>query len=109
MDPDHISAAKFVGVGKFVVLIAAAVTLVSCQSDSKAQGRMAFPPPPVSVLEVQAQDVPIYSEYAAQTFARDMGVLGATFEPTAIPNTGSWEIVESMFLAAFRRYTEEGL
>jgi len=32
---------------------------------------MSFPPP-VSVLEVQAQDVPIYSEYAAQTFARDM-------------------------------------
>jgi membrane fusion protein (multidrug efflux system) len=66
------NAAKVVQVGKFVVLIAAAVTLVSCQSDSKAQGRMAFPPPPVSVLEVQAQDVPIYSEYAAQTFARDM-------------------------------------
>ncbi len=33
---------------------------------------MAFPPPPVSVLEVKAQDVPIYGEYAAQTFARDM-------------------------------------
>jgi membrane fusion protein (multidrug efflux system) len=66
------NAAKVVQVGKFVVLIAAAVTLVSCQSDSKAQGPMAFPPPPVSVLEVQAQDVPIYSEYAAQTFARDM-------------------------------------
>ena len=33
---------------------------------------MALPPPPVSVVEVQPQDVPIYSEYAAQTFARDM-------------------------------------
>lgn len=33
---------------------------------------MAFPPPPVSVLEVQAQDVPIYGQYAAQTFARDL-------------------------------------
>jgi membrane fusion protein, multidrug efflux system len=72
MDPKSLNAAKIMQVGKFVVLIAAAVTLVSCQSDSKAQGRMAFPPPPVSVLEVQAQDVPIYSEYAAQTFARDM-------------------------------------
>ena len=33
---------------------------------------MAFPPPPVSVITVQAQDVPIYRDYAAQTFARDM-------------------------------------
>src|SRR5436305_1635617 len=57
---------------ELVAVLAAALGLVSCQSDSKAQGRMAFPPPPVSVLEVQAQDVPIYSEYAAQTFARDM-------------------------------------
>lgn len=32
---------------------------------------MAFPPPPVSVVEVQLQDVPIYGEYAAQSFARD--------------------------------------
>lgn len=54
------------------MLIAAAFLSVSCQSNSSAQGRMAFPPPPVSVLEVQASDVPIYSEYAAQTFARDM-------------------------------------
>ena len=33
---------------------------------------MAFPPPPVSVIEARQQDVPIYGEYAAQTFARDM-------------------------------------
>jgi membrane fusion protein (multidrug efflux system) len=33
---------------------------------------MAFPPPPVSVVEVQSQDVPIYGQYAAQTFARDI-------------------------------------
>jgi membrane fusion protein (multidrug efflux system) len=31
-----------------------------------------FAPPSVSVLEVSAEDVPIYSDYAAQTFARDM-------------------------------------
>jgi membrane fusion protein (multidrug efflux system) len=30
------------------------------------------PPPPVAVIEAKAQDVPIYSDYAAQTFARDM-------------------------------------
>ena len=33
---------------------------------------MAFPPALVSVIEVQAQDVPLYGEYTAQTFARDM-------------------------------------
>lgn len=32
----------------------------------------ALPPPQVAVVEVQVQDVPIYTEYAAQTFARDM-------------------------------------
>jgi membrane fusion protein (multidrug efflux system) len=31
-----------------------------------------MPPPAVSVIEVQAEDVPIYSEYAAQTYARDL-------------------------------------
>jgi membrane fusion protein, multidrug efflux system len=72
MHLNRISAGKAVQVESFIVLIAAAFGSVSCQSASKAQGRMAFPPPPVSVLEVQAQDVPIYSEYAAQTFARDM-------------------------------------
>lgn len=30
------------------------------------------PPPAVSVVEVTAEDVPIFEEYAAQTFARDM-------------------------------------
>ncbi len=33
---------------------------------------MGFPPAEVSVVEVQPRDVPIYGEYAAQTFARDM-------------------------------------
>ena len=58
--------------GTIAGLLAGAMFLVSCQSTSKAQGQMAFPPPPVAVLEVQPQDVPIYGEYAAQTFARDM-------------------------------------
>ena len=30
------------------------------------------PPPTVSVIEVSSEDVPIFSDYAAQTFARDM-------------------------------------
>ncbi len=65
-------ASRIVKTAESVVLLAAALSLAACQSSSKAQNRMAFPPPPVSVIEVQAQDVPIYGEYAAQTFARDM-------------------------------------
>ncbi len=45
--------------------------LTSCGGSSKAQGPMNLPPPPVSVVAVHAEDVPIYAEYAAQTFARD--------------------------------------
>ena len=39
---------------------------------SDAKGPPHFPPTPVSVMEAKAENVPIYSEYSAQTFARDM-------------------------------------
>ncbi|MBV9676908.1 MAG: efflux RND transporter periplasmic adaptor subunit [Acidobacteriaceae bacterium] len=55
-----------------LVLLLATITLSGCQSSSKAQNQMTFPPALVSIVEVQAQDVPLYGEYAAQTFARDM-------------------------------------
>jgi membrane fusion protein, multidrug efflux system len=55
-----------------LALLLATIALSGCQSSSKAQNQMAFPPALVSVIEVQAQDVPLYGEYAAQTFARDM-------------------------------------
>src|SRR5258707_4506870 len=57
----------------FVSLVFSSVVIVGCQSipgTTKAAGAM--PPPAVAVMEVSAQDVPIFSEYAAQTFARDM-------------------------------------
>ncbi|MBV9294740.1 MAG: efflux RND transporter periplasmic adaptor subunit [Acidobacteriaceae bacterium] len=63
---------KVVQAAQWAVLFLGVLSLIACQSASKAQNRMAFPPPPVSVVQVQAQDVPIYSDYAAQTFARDM-------------------------------------
>jgi membrane fusion protein, multidrug efflux system len=47
-------------------------SLAGCQSGPKSIQAASFPPAPVAVLEVQPQDVPIYSEYAAQTYARDM-------------------------------------
>jgi membrane fusion protein, multidrug efflux system len=41
---------------------------------SKSTNAAATPPPPpsVAVIEATAQDVPVFDEYAAQTFARDM-------------------------------------
>jgi membrane fusion protein (multidrug efflux system) len=39
---------------------------------SKAQSQGAAPPPPVEVIEAGAADVPIYTEYPAQTYARNM-------------------------------------
>ena len=55
-----------------IALVLAGLSLTGCQSTSKAAGPAGFPPPEVAVVEVQPQDVPIYGEYAAQTFARDM-------------------------------------
>ena len=55
-----------------LAFLLATITFSGCQSSSRAQNQMAFPPALVSVVEVQAQDVPLYGEYAAQTFARDM-------------------------------------
>ena len=55
------------------VLLAVSIVTVACQSQSQAQKANPGPPPPlVAVITVNAEDVPIYNEYAAQTYARDM-------------------------------------
>ncbi|HUQ93249.1 MAG TPA: HlyD family efflux transporter periplasmic adaptor subunit [Bryobacteraceae bacterium] len=55
-----------------ILLITAAVT-ASCTARTEAVNASAPPPPPaVSVISVQPEDVPIINDYAAQTFARDM-------------------------------------
>lgn len=45
---------------------------VACSSSEGNAPNAASPPPPVSVIEASTQDVPIYSDYVAQTYARDM-------------------------------------
>jgi membrane fusion protein (multidrug efflux system) len=52
-------------------LVTAALLSTSCGSDSKASTAGAPPPPLVDVITATASDVPIFSEFAAQTFARD--------------------------------------
>ena len=52
------------------IVFAACLLGIGCGDSTEAAP--SIPPPSVSVVEVSAEDVPIYSEYAAQTFARDM-------------------------------------
>src|ERR1700760_2353804 len=57
---------------ELVVVLASVLFLEGCQGTSLAQGQGSPPPMPVTVMEVKPQDVPIYGDYASQTFARDM-------------------------------------
>jgi membrane fusion protein (multidrug efflux system) len=50
----------------------AAAVSAGCNSKAQSSGGSGQPPPPlVEVMSVAASDVPIYSEFAAQTFARN--------------------------------------
>jgi membrane fusion protein (multidrug efflux system) len=53
------------------VLLLATVLLESCTASGE-KGAPASAPPLVTVMEVQARDAPIFSEFAAQTYARNM-------------------------------------
>lgn len=58
---------------KATFIVAVCIVNAGCQSGPATTKAAASPPPPaVAVMEVKAEDVPIYTEYAAQTFARDM-------------------------------------
>jgi membrane fusion protein, multidrug efflux system len=54
-----------------ILLSLAAGFLAACQSKTKAAAPGGFPTPLVSIVETRLETVPIYSEFAAQTFARD--------------------------------------
>jgi membrane fusion protein (multidrug efflux system) len=53
-----------------ILTILAALLAAACGRPTGAA--VAPPPPSVSVIEAKLEDVPIFSEYAAQTFSRDM-------------------------------------
>src|SRR5579872_2859691 len=48
------------------------VLATSCNSTGSAASPPATPRVPVPVITAQPEDVPIYTEFAAQTFARDL-------------------------------------
>jgi membrane fusion protein (multidrug efflux system) len=54
----------------FLALMAL-IGLTGCAGRGSASANGAPPPQPVSVIEIQPRTVPIFAEYAAQTFARD--------------------------------------
>src|SRR5215472_71619 len=49
-----------------------AVGLVSCGAKADQKKASAPPPPTVQVVQVEPTDTPIFAEYSAQTFARDL-------------------------------------
>jgi membrane fusion protein (multidrug efflux system) len=55
-----------------VVLLLVTVFLPGCTASGERSGPASAPPPLVTVIEVQARDVPIFSDFAAQTYARNM-------------------------------------
>src|SRR5215813_4017363 len=57
-------------IGLSLTLVTLSLIFSGCGSGSKTNA--AAPPPPiVEITEIHPQDVPIFSEYAAETYARD--------------------------------------
>lgn len=58
---------------RHILLLSAAASfavLAGCGTSAQTAPQGMLPPPPVSFLTVQAEDVPVYSDFAAQTYAR---------------------------------------
>ncbi|MGO9227838.1 MAG: efflux RND transporter periplasmic adaptor subunit [Bryobacteraceae bacterium] len=55
-----------------VALLLAAVLLAGCTASGGRSGTAGAPPPLVSVMEVQPRSVALFSDFAAQTYARNM-------------------------------------
>lgn len=54
------------------LVVVIGLSTLACQSTSNAAKVSGPPPPGVSVITLNPEDVPIYNDYAAQTYARDM-------------------------------------
>src|ERR1035437_4436441 len=53
-------------------LLLATVLLQGCTASGQRSGPASAPPPLVTMMQVQARDVAIFSDFAAQTYARNM-------------------------------------
>ena len=54
------------------IVVAGSLLAAGCSASAQRSGTAEAPPPLVLVTEIQPRDVPIFSEFAAQTYARDM-------------------------------------
>jgi membrane fusion protein (multidrug efflux system) len=54
------------------IVFGVSLLALGCKSETKASAQSPPPPTPVTVMEVGAEDVPIFHDYTAQTYARDM-------------------------------------
>jgi len=55
-----------------IALLLLTVALQGCSASAEKTGPAGAPPPLVTVMEVQPRDVPIFSDFASQTYARNM-------------------------------------
>ncbi len=55
-----------------VALVIATALLQGCRANGERKGPAGAAPPLVSVMEVQPRSIPIFAEFAAQTYARNM-------------------------------------
>jgi membrane fusion protein, multidrug efflux system len=64
------------------VLLALTCSLlfIGCSASGQKNGPAEIPAPPVLVVEVQPRDVPVYADFAAQTYARNMVEVRARVE-----------------------------
>jgi len=65
------SLKTLMGVAGLIVL-PCLVLLAGCAASGQKSGATETPPTPVMVVEVQPRDVPLFAEFAAQTYARNM-------------------------------------
>jgi membrane fusion protein (multidrug efflux system) len=63
---------RIVKLTSFAVLAALALATAACRVPDSVRAAPAPPAPTVAVIQVKAEDVPIFAEYAAQTYARDL-------------------------------------
>ena len=68
----EMSATRSVGLAGAVALLPVVLLLAGCSAEGKKGAPAAAAATPVEVVEIQPADVPIFSDFAAQTYARDM-------------------------------------
>src|ERR1700687_1431885 len=60
------------GLTIFLLTVLGSFAISHAARDKNKAVQAAAPTTPVAVVEIQPEDVPIYAEYAAQTYARDL-------------------------------------